>query len=166
MDADRHVEAAGLFIQREEIRVAGSAPVALDALLEHAAGAMVFRPAQLLDRAVHREEREHRHPAQPAVAPGGPLGHPAVVRPGDGQLGLGPSTERAANERRGIQNLDIDAQLIHVSNPGIYIDQLSSHLGRTGPLVIAPAAEPDLAVGDSARFRSFGEPESMRPSIV
>src|SRR5439155_7394590 len=51
VDAQRQVECAGFLVNRKKVRV-GNLPVKVEAALEDAAGAVLFRPAQLLDSLV------------------------------------------------------------------------------------------------------------------
>ena len=53
MNADRHIQAACFFVNREEILIARGAIATLDAFLEYAARAMILRPTQLLHRPVY-----------------------------------------------------------------------------------------------------------------
>src|SRR5258708_4751773 len=54
VEADRHVEPLGFFIEREEIGIARPVIRFLVALLEHTASPVVFGESELVDRLVHR----------------------------------------------------------------------------------------------------------------
>src|ERR1043166_1129233 len=75
----RKVETARLVVHREEIRIAGGAVAAFDTLLEHTAGAMVFRPTHFLHRLIDVEQRQNGHPAQPSAALLRGFGDPTIV---------------------------------------------------------------------------------------
>ena len=56
VDAQWQVERAGFFVNWKKMRV-GDIPVEIEAALEDAAGAVRFRPTQLLNRLVRLKQR-------------------------------------------------------------------------------------------------------------
>jgi hypothetical protein len=60
-------------------------------------------------------------------------------------------------EQSGIEDLHVDAQLVHVAYPCFHVQELPGRLNSSRSLVIAPAPESDRAVD---------EPEAVRPGIA
>src|SRR5207249_10180689 len=67
------------------------------------------------------------HPAQPPLAQPPHLGHPAVPRPAQGDLNLGPVAD-GLDEDGVVEHLHIDAEGIHVPNPEVHIAYLAGFL--------------------------------------
>ena len=131
VEADRHVEALGLLVDIEEVVVPHQMACLAVALLQHAAGAVVLGEAELLDRRRDIAERGHAHPAQPARGHRRSLGHPTVVAAGQLHLHLG-ATGRVAVEDGRVDHLDVDAELVHVAQPGVDVEQLPGSFGGPG----------------------------------
>ena len=117
----------------------GEAPVALDAVHEEAACAVILRPVHLFDGNVAAHVRQHRHIAEPAVALGVDVVHPAVVAPVERDFDLRAARE-GPEEHGGIEDVDVHSQLVHVREPLLDIGHLGglfSHLDRAeiGPLL-------------------------------
>jgi hypothetical protein len=74
-------------------------------------------------------EGRDTHPAQPPLAQPPDLGHPAVPRPAQGHLHLGPIAD-GLDEDRVVEHLDIDAKGIQVPNPEVHIAHLAGFLLR------------------------------------
>ena len=108
MDAHRHVEAAGLGVDREVVLVDGHA-LAHEALQQEAAGAVVTAETELFQRHVHGFQRQRRHPAQPSLALAPDVAHPAVVGAAHGDLGAGAAQGCESQKGRRVENLDIRA---------------------------------------------------------
>ena len=156
MDTDRKVKAGRLVVDREEIGIAGSAVAAFDALLEHAAGAVIFGPTHLFHRLVDVEQRQNGDPAQPPAAFLCGFGDPAVVGLAQRYVSLRPVGKSVEKKRR-VEHLYIDAQFVHVAYAGFYVQQLARSLYGSRSLVIAPASESNVAVDD---------PEAVRPGVA
>src|SRR5262249_51068887 len=62
VDAQWQVERTGLLVNWKEVRV-GDIPVEVASSLEDAAGAMLFRPTELLDSRVGTKQRQHSRPS-------------------------------------------------------------------------------------------------------
>ena len=60
-------------------------------------------------------------------------------------------------EKSRVEHLHVDAQLVHVAQPGFHVEKLPGRLNRSRSLVIAPAPESDRAVD---------QPEAVRPGIA
>ena len=88
VDAQRQVEGAGFFVDREEVRV-GDIPVEVEAALEDAAGAVLLRPAQLVHRLFGLKQRQHGRPVKAPVGLRTFLCQPAVVGRGQRPLRFG-----------------------------------------------------------------------------
>ena len=123
VDADGQVERLGLFVDREEVGVAGALAV-LESALEHAARAVLLGPAQVLDRGVDVEQREHRCPPQASVGLRALLGDVLPVAPGQRDIGLGVVGE-VAKEDRGEDDVDVHAALVHVPQTSAHVEQLA-----------------------------------------
>ena len=147
---------ARLVVDREEIGIAGGAVAAFDALLEHAAGAVILRPTHLFHRLVDVEQRQNGDPAQPPAAFLCGFGDPAIVGLAKRYVDLRPIGKSVEKKRR-VEHLHVDAQFVHVAYAGLYVQQLARCLYGSRSLVIAPASESDVAVDD---------PEAVRPGIA
>jgi hypothetical protein len=128
VDADRHVEIGGPLVERKEVGI-GQAPVAFEAADEHRAGAMRAGAVQLVQRHLHDQERQHRGPVQTPLPLRPDVGHPAVIAPTERVLDLGPAGQRAKEHAR-VEDLDVHAQLVHVAQAELNVQQLARGFGR------------------------------------
>jgi hypothetical protein len=156
VDANGQVEVARLVVDREEVWIAGGAVAAFDTFLEYAASAVILRPPQLFHCLVDVEQRQNRDPAQPPAALLRGFGDPAIVRLAKRHVDF-RSSGKSMEEKSRVENLHVDAQLVHVAYSGFDVQELAGRLHSSGSLVIAPASESDSAVD---------EPEAVRPAIT
>ena len=117
------------------------------ALLEDAAGAVVFGEPQLLQRRLHIDERRNAHPSQAPIGLGATVGEPAVVAPRLRHLPLRPRIGNHQKERR-IDDLDLGAQLVHVAQAGLHVEELAGLHDRPAEMVVADSAARGLGIHD------------------
>ena len=104
-------------------------PVVLHAAEVDAPRAVVDGPVQLLDSLVHDVDRQDAGPAQAAVRLAPDVGHPSVVTLAHGDLDLVPLRE-LHGEDGGVEELVVDAELVHVAQPGADVEHVPRGGGR------------------------------------
>ena len=112
MDTDGQVEPARLLIDGEEVRVR-QAEARFSGTQVDAAGPVLLPEVDLFDRFVHVVRWSDNWPAESALAHLPDIAHPTVVAPGECEIHLWAWAERP-QEERGVEDLDVDAQLVHV----------------------------------------------------
>ena len=99
--------------------------------------------AELSAALLNAPKRDAAHPAQTALPPLPGVRHPAVVGAPHRVLGLGALGD--LRQDRGVEDLDVDAELVHVAQAAFDILQLPIFAGRRLADVSA-AARPHLSV--------------------
>ncbi len=118
-------------INRIEIRV-GEQTLAFDRPHQNGAGAVFFRPANLIESVGHAERRRHARPTEPSFSLLPDIGEPAI--PALAQRDFHRGAIGGGFDKHGVvQHLDIDAGLIHVLDAQIDVAQLARLL-RIGKL--------------------------------
>ena len=161
VDADGHVEIAGLPIDGEE-RVVREQPLPFEAVHEDPAGAVVLAEADLLDGPVRGPRRRQHHPPDTAASLLPDLREPAVVTPAERPLHIGAGGQRTQKQRR-IDDLDVHGQLVHVRNARRHVGQLArlrrgveAEVGvGHDSLVDAPVAQAVMLRDEEVRRKAF-----------
>ncbi len=129
---DREVEVLRLLVQRGHRRV-GEAHLVVLPEQEHRCRAVLLAELELLHRALHRAHRCHDRPAQAPTRVGGSLGDPPVVAAV--QRGLRGRAPRGVEQPpRRVHHLHVDAEVVHVAEAGVDVDQVATREHRVVPL--------------------------------
>ena len=147
VEADWDIELAGLLIEGQEVGVASGPTATFAAFLQDSAGTVFFDECHLLEGFVHAEEGHGRDPTQAIIRLGPLAGHPAVVRFAQGKLDLGAAAH-LGEEEGGVHHLDVDTELVHVTETGWDVGQLACLLHCACALVVADASQAQLAVDE------------------
>ena len=99
----------------------------LDAAHEDGDGPVGVREPQLIERFGHGLQRQHTHPAQPALGLPPDVGQPPVVAPADRDLSLW-TIGNPLQKQGGPEHLDVHAELVHVFQADLHVFALSRFL--------------------------------------
>ena len=132
MHRDRQVEVLRLLVQRDHRRIGEAHPVVLPEQ-EHRRRAVLLAELELLHRPLHRLHRCHDRPTQAPTGLGGALGDPPVVAPV--QRGFRGRAPRGIEQPpRRVHHLRVDAEVVHVAQPGVDVDEVAAREHRAVPL--------------------------------